>query len=379
MRYTCPQCKRTTEDGNLWCQDVNCLVGTFSEFLRYGDMLGPLTILDLKRVFRASTLYEARLGDVTYYVKIAHPGKEDYLHDEAYLLYTLTSQISAGKTVWDGLPIWCQHPEANKEQWGVTTHNGQPVHYLLLRHQSGEFLYDHLLRNPEPWHKQVGWIMVDIADAVSNLQSQAYLSLHLNPDTILIYNDRDVLRPLLLDLGVLHYRLADDQKHENNLINYPQTVRPVVNPAYVAPEVLQGNAYTQSDVYTLGAIFYELLASKPLIPHIQRSLNDIERSVVSYAGQPHLVRGDLPPKVRQILAKATDPNPNERYADALDFLKSLQSVEAYRNPTYKQSWYAPSRWQTPGSMRVAIVVLVIALLSLATVLSMVILASIDTA
>jgi hypothetical protein len=84
-------------------------------------------------------------------------------------------------------------------------------------------------------------------------------------------------------------------------------------PAYMAPEQLAGDrAGPTADVYALGCILYEIVAGVAL--HAQgRSAGDLYRAVTA---RPSQRRGDAPPELDAICERATQVEPEARFASA---------------------------------------------------------------
>lgn len=74
---------------------------------------------------------------------------------------------------------------------------------------------------------------------------------------------------------------------------------------YMAPEQELGRPSARSDVYSAGMVLREMLLGDSAAPRRHR----------------------LPPDLRAIIERATDPDPQKRYADARDMLKALRAVE----------------------------------------------------
>lgn len=90
---------------------------------------------------------------------------------------------------------------------------------------------------------------------------------------------------------------------------------------YLAPEVLAtGHPSRRGDVYSLGAILYELLAGQPL-PSDSRA-----RAQVLAQPQLALDEGPVPDDVAAILRKALASRPDERYSSAVDFKRDLEKL-----------------------------------------------------
>ncbi|MBI4915687.1 MAG: TonB family protein [Acidobacteria bacterium] len=91
--------------------------------------------------------------------------------------------------------------------------------------------------------------------------------------------------------------------------------------AYLAPEVLASHTPSRrSDVYSLGAILYQLLCGTPL------PLESAARAAALQA--PHLAQeeGPVPADVLAIVQKALAPRPEDRYGSAADFKRELEKL-----------------------------------------------------
>jgi TonB family protein len=90
---------------------------------------------------------------------------------------------------------------------------------------------------------------------------------------------------------------------------------------YLAPEVLAtGHPSRRGDVYSLGAILYELLAGQPL------PANPQARAQAVAAPQLALEEGPVPEDVAAVLRKALAARPEERYSSAVDFKRDLEKL-----------------------------------------------------
>lgn len=120
-------------------------------------------------------------------------------------------------------------------------------------------------------------------------------------------------------------------------------------PAYMAPELLlQGESDARADIFSLGVVFYELLAghhpfmAQGLVATVDRILHEQPASI---AAQNRAVPAALERLVFKMLAK----NPAERHASAVDLLADLQQTDA--------SVARPQRQGLPLKMQVALVAL----------------------
>ncbi len=102
-------------------------------------------------------------------------------------------------------------------------------------------------------------------------------------------------------------------------------------PAYMPPEQARGEIESltaRSDVYSLGAMLYHLLARE--VPYVPRGSKPTHRDVVArvIAGPPralHTIDAQLPAELVAICEKAMAPDPGSRYPDMLALAEDLRA------------------------------------------------------
>jgi len=100
----------------------------------------------------------------------------------------------------------------------------------------------------------------------------------------------------------------------------------VGSPAYMSPEQIRLEALThQTDIYSLGVTMYRLLTGRlPYQASTQAALTYAILNAVPPC--PATLRPDLPPLLDQIVMKAINRDPKERYKSWLDFGKDLSQA-----------------------------------------------------
>jgi hypothetical protein len=99
-------------------------------------------------------------------------------------------------------------------------------------------------------------------------------------------------------------------------------------PLYMAPEAWQGAAPTaRMDVYSLGAMLYELCAGRP--PHAGQRIADLRRNVSRYDAAPiELVCPDIDADLARVIMRCVRRAPEERWASGDELCAALEQVAA---------------------------------------------------
>jgi hypothetical protein len=156
-------------------------------------------------------------------------------------------------------------------------------------------------------------LFAKVALATQFLHDQGIVHRDLKPANILV--DRD-LEPKLLDFG-----LALDLSREEHRATLHQVAG---TPQYLSPEQAAGRPLdARSDVFSLGAVLYELLTGAP--PFRGDALSDLLRAIREE--EPTLPRRrapGVPRDLQNICLKALEKEPAARYASAREMAGDLE-------------------------------------------------------
>jgi serine/threonine-protein kinase len=163
-------------------------------------------------------------------------------------------------------------------------------------------------------------IAAKLADALAHAHKNGVIHRDINPSNLFLSDDKE---PKIFDFGIARApnRLAegedDDEPYtlfQNNLLGTPN---------YMSPEQAQGKPADQlTDLYSLGAVMYELLAQrKPFQSETTEGL--LEAIAYKAPTAPHEVNKAVPVGLSQIVLKAMSKRPEKRYQSAEEFLLDL--------------------------------------------------------
>lgn len=198
---------------------------------------------------------------------------------------------------------------------------GQP--YIAMEYLNGQPL-NAALRRLTLEQKVV--LLIEIALAVHAAHCQGVLHRDLKPANIMVCTTGDdgsgraagELRPVLMDFGLARDSLAGQRLTQTGMI--------MGTPAYMSPEQARGNARhldRRADVYSLGAVMYELLIGRP--PFNSESEVELLLAVLEQdPAPPRLIEPTLPLDLEVITLKCLCKEPERRYESALALAEDLQ-------------------------------------------------------
>ena len=154
-------------------------------------------------------------------------------------------------------------------------------------------------------------LMRDIAQAVHTAHSLGIIHRDLKPANVMVDEKEDgSLRPVVMDFG-----LARDQSSDEHLT---MTGMVMGTPAYMSPEQAQGEVSRidrRSDVYSLGAMLYELLAGQ--LPFAGATTVAMILQVVQSEPLPlRKANAEVPTDLETIVSKAMSKEIQRRYDTA---------------------------------------------------------------
>jgi len=209
-------------------------------------------------------------------------------------------------------------------------------YYLVMDYVEGQNLGQLIRQQPLP-PRQAAEYLKTIAEAVHYAHQQGILHRDLKPTNILVDRNNEVH---ITDFG-LAKRLAS----ESDITITGQTIG---SPTYSAPEQVLGKhkeVGPHSDVYSLGAMLYEMLTGRP--PFVGDSITAVihqvqEKEVVS----PRLLNPGVPRDLESICLKCLEKEWRKRYvtagALAADLGRFLRGEATDARPI--QMWGRAQRW-----------------------------------
>ena len=211
-------------------------------------------------------------------------------------------------------------------------------------------------KSEQPSPEEIAGMVELLARAVGYAHDHGVLHRDLKPSNVLV--DSETGAPILMDFG-LAKELGEDDSH----LTYSGQI--MGTPAYMAPEQADGRhdrIAPATDVYSLGAILYELICGRtPFVGSVGEVLHLVQTEEPPV---PRSLAPRTPRDLETICLRAMAKDPDKRYSSAIRLAEDLarfcegEPILARRQSLAARAWKRVRR--SPGFATAALVAVVAA-------------------
>lgn len=236
--------------------------------------------------------------------------KDEFMDDEEFLKkFAMEAQSAASLSHNNIVSVY---------DVGNAVVNDQRYNYIVMEYIDGRTLKD-VINNEAPLGAEfVANIGFQIASALEAAHKKGVVHRDIKPHNILL--DKDNVAKVT-DFGIA--RISSSAT-----ITYTSTVLGTVH--YISPEQAKGKFIDKkSDIYSLGVVLYEMATGR--VPFdaenaVGIALKHIQDKLV----EPKSINPDIPQGLNDIILKAMDKDPNNRFSSATEMKMALLNFRNFK-------------------------------------------------
>ena len=159
-------------------------------------------------------------------------------------------------------------------------------------------------------------IALKVLDALEYIHAHGVVHRDLKPENIMV-DEQDQVK--LIDFGIA-------SKQGSRRLTYTGFSQALGTPDYISPEQVKGKRGDQrSDIYAMGVILYEMLSGKTPFsgPSPLAVMND---RLINHPLPPREANAEISPELQEVLYRAMERDPRNRYASAREFALDLRNL-----------------------------------------------------
>jgi len=188
--------------------------------------------------------------------------------------------------------------------------------YMVMEWCEGRLLRNILAEGRLPQDRAIR-IAIEVLDALDYIHANGVVHRDLKPENIMV-DEQDHVK--LIDFGIA----GDAAARRLTYANFTATLG---TPDYISPEQVQGKRGDgRSDIYAAGVILYEMLSGKlPFTgPSPMAVMND---RLLNHPMPPSVADPSISPQLQEVLYRALERDPRNRYPKARDFQRDLEHLD----------------------------------------------------
>jgi len=188
--------------------------------------------------------------------------------------------------------------------------------YMVMEWCEGRLLRQILDEGRMP-HDRAIRIAIGVLDALEYIHSNGVVHRDLKPENIMVDVDDNIK---LIDFGIA----SDAAARRLTYANFTATLG---TPDYISPEQVKGKRGDgRSDIFAMGVILYEMLSGKVPFsgPSPLAAMND---RLLNHPLPPSVADPSITPQLQEVLYRALERDPKNRYPHARDFARDLEHLD----------------------------------------------------
>ena len=196
---------------------------------------------------------------------------------------------------------------------------GDRLQYIVMEYVEGITLKEYIQQQGVVSHREAVFFIMQVLRALQHAHDKGIVHRDIKPQNILLL-ENGVIK--VTDFGIARFFASETRTMTDSAIGSVH---------YISPEQARGDVTNdKADIYSVGVMLYEMLTGK--LPF--ESDNTVSVAIMQLQKDPVMPREinpQIPIGVEQIIIKAMQKNPYDRYQSAAEMLLDLE--EFRRNPS----------------------------------------------
>jgi serine/threonine-protein kinase len=186
--------------------------------------------------------------------------------------------------------------------------------YMVMEWVEGRLLRELINEQKKFSPERAVKILIPVLEALEYIHSHGVVHRDLKPENIMIDSNDNIK---LIDFGIAGME-------GSRRLTFAKLSQVMGTPDYISPEQVKGKRGDgRSDIYAMGVMLYEMLTGTTPFkgPNAFAIMND---RLLNNPEPPREVNPAITPELQEIIYRAIEREPKNRYAHAREFAKDLQ-------------------------------------------------------
>ncbi len=220
---------------------------------------------------------------------------------------------------------------------------GDRLQYIVMEYVEGITLKEYISQQGTIEIREAIYFVTQILRALQHAHDKGIVHRDIKPQNIMLISDGTIK---VTDFGIARFARSDTKTMTDTAIGSVH---------YISPEQAKGSVMdAKTDIYSVGVVLYEMLTGK--LPF--QSENAVSVALMQLQNEPEKPRNinpNIPVGLEQIVMRAMQKNPNDRYQSASEMLMDIDEYKKNPNIKFDYSYYVdrqPTRY-IPSTQEIA--------------------------